>query len=91
MFQLCVSQMGTSNSQWREAVGHWSGDVSFHTDPCSSAWGQEQHTTAHWSPIGLLTSLLVIGGVELNPGPNSSQVNALYHQKMFQTKLVSTR
>jgi hypothetical protein len=68
------SQMGTSRKQWRAAVGQWPGDVP-------SSWGTEQHATAHWRPIALLTSLLVIGGVELNPGPQSAQVRAVYPER----------
>lgn len=64
-----ISQMGISRKQWRAAVGQWPGDVP-------SSRGTEQHATAHWRPIALLTSLLVIGGVEMNPGPQSAQVRA---------------
>jgi hypothetical protein len=35
----------------------------------------QQHFAGECSPIGLLTALLVIGGVELNPGPHTAQVH----------------
>jgi len=63
--------MGDSIEQWRATVGQWSGGRPRH---CVTS---QHHIAQTSNPIGympirflVLVSLLIIGCVELNPGPD---------------------
>ena len=63
--------MGDNIEQWRATIGQWSGGrprkcvtLHYHTDPTSNYVGYK-----HIRYL-VLVSLLVIGCVELNPGPD---------------------
>jgi len=86
--------MGDSIEQWRATIGHWSGGRS---RKCVTS----QHYIAQPSnPIGyknirflVLVSLLVIGCVELNPGPDHVRYvihsnKNLYIYKGFVRKII---
>jgi len=74
--------MGDTIEQWRATIGHWLGG---RTGKC----GTLQHCTAQHSnlisymPIRflVLVSLLVIGCVELNPGPD--HVSSVIHSNKY--------
>ena len=74
--------MGDTTEQWRATIGHWMGG---RPGKC----GTLQHCTAQTSndngyrPIRFLVliSLLVIGCVELNPGPD--HVRSVIHSNKY--------
>jgi hypothetical protein len=77
--ELNVCAMGVTTEQWRATVGRWSGgrpgkrviieDLVARKPDCNSY---------RWFRLFVLASLLVIGCVELNPGPNSVKVRLTY-------------
>jgi hypothetical protein len=71
--------MGDSIEQWRATIGQWSGG---RTRKCVTS---QHHITQNSNPLGygyirfiLLVSLLVIGCVELNPGPDYVRYVIIY-------------
>jgi len=76
--------MGDIIEQWRATIGRWSGGR-----PEKSV--TLQHSIAHTSNhtgyrkirFLVLVSLLVIGCVELNPGPGPDCVSSVIHSKIL--------
>jgi len=71
--------MGVSIEQWRATIGQWSGGRQ---GKCGTLQNSVAETSSH---IGykqirflVLVSLLVIGCVELNPGPNSVRYEQIF-------------
>jgi hypothetical protein len=73
--------MGDSIEQWRATIGQWSGGrpgkyvTLQHCLPQSS-----NHIGYRQIRFLVLVSLLVIGCVELNPGPGPNHVRSLIHR-----------
>ncbi|CAH1798049.1 unnamed protein product [Owenia fusiformis] len=71
--------MGNSLTQWRSAIGTFSGNQSrLVVLECSTGSDESQHTA---SLLVIITMLLVIGGIEMDPGPNQSKSEIT--QKMY--------
>jgi hypothetical protein len=72
--------MGNSIEHWRATIGHWSGG---RTGKCVTLQHRTAQTSNHigYRPIRflVLVSLLLIGCVELNPGPD--HVRSIIHSK----------
>jgi len=77
--------MGDTTEQWRATIGHWSGGR-----PRQSVISQRHiaqtsnHTGYKYIRFLVLVSLLVIGCVELNPGPDN--VRYVIHSNKYLCK-----
>ena len=66
---LCFTDMGNTLVQWRACIGSWAKrNIQTTCNIC------KQSCSSPWFMLLVLAVLLVIGGVEMNPGPN--QVSA---------------
>jgi hypothetical protein len=69
--------MGVSIQQWRATIGQWSDGRPRKCLTVANAIARKRQQDIHkWFRILVLVSLLVIGCVELNPGPNNAQVRS---------------
>jgi hypothetical protein len=77
--------MGVSVEQWRAAIGQWSGGRAGQCVTLQNSMAQTSDHNGYWQVRFLvLVSLLVIGCVELNPGPDN--VRSIIHgNKRFYT------
>jgi hypothetical protein len=67
--------MGVTTEQWRAAVGLWSGRRPGRCLIIEHIVTRKPDNDSYrWFRLFVLASLLVIGCVELNPGPNSVKV-----------------
>jgi hypothetical protein len=70
--------MGVTTEQWRVTIGRWSGG---RPGKCvvieNSVARKPDNDSYRWFRCFLLVSLLVIGCVELNPGPDSAEVRSV--------------
>jgi hypothetical protein len=70
--------MGVSTEQWRAAIGRWFGGTTGKSVTLQHSYDQTSHQTSYQQiRFVLLVSLLIIGCVELNPGPD--QVRSAIH------------
>jgi len=79
--------MGDSTEQWRATIGQWSGGRPRH---CMTS---QHHIAQTSNPIGykhirflVLVSLLIIGCVELNPGPDHVSYVIHINRHLFMCK-----
>jgi hypothetical protein len=67
--------MGVTTEQWRATVGRWSGGRPGRCVIIEHLVARKPDSDSYrWFRLFVLASLLVIGCVELNPGPNSVKV-----------------
>jgi hypothetical protein len=72
--------MGVTIQQWRAAIGRWSDGRPGKCVAVANAVARKQQQDIHtWFRLLVLVSLLIIGCVELNPGPNDAQVRSRTH------------
>jgi hypothetical protein len=72
--------MGVTIQQWRAMIGQWSHGRPMKCVTVANATARKRQQDIHeWFRILVLVSLLVIGCVELNPGPNNEQVRSRTH------------
>ncbi|CAH1773715.1 unnamed protein product [Owenia fusiformis] len=62
--------MGNSLNQWRATIGKFEGGKPRHILICTTGSERSEHTG---TVLVILMMLLVIGGIEMNPGPNPSK------------------
>ena len=68
-FVMCSTDMGITVEQWRASIGGWmKGHRMSGTSLC------KESSSSTWFQLLVLAVLLVIGGVELNPGPNQVSI-----------------
>jgi hypothetical protein len=69
--------MGVSTQQWRATIGQWGGGRPGKCVITASAIARKPQQDIHkWFRFLVLVSLLVIGCVELNPGPTNVKVSS---------------
>jgi hypothetical protein len=67
--------MGVTTEQWRATVGRWSGGRPGMCPIIERFVARKPDNDSYrWFRLFVIASLLVIGCVELNPGPNSVKV-----------------
>ena len=80
--------MGDSIEQWRATIGQWSGGRPGHCVTLQHRIAQKSNLIGYKQIRFLvLLSLLVIGCVELNPGPNHVR-SVIYSNKYYLCMLV---
>jgi hypothetical protein len=71
--------MGVTTEQWRATIGRWSGGMPRSSMIIEHFVARKPDSDSYrWFILFVLASLLVIGCVELNPGPNSVKVRLTY-------------
>jgi hypothetical protein len=71
--------MGVTTDQWRSTIGGWSGGKSGRCPIIEDFVRRTPDNDSYrWFRLFVLASLLAIGCVELNPGPNSVEVRLTY-------------
>lgn len=66
--------MGVSIQQWRATIGQWNGGRPGKCAAVANVIARTRQQDFHkWFRLLILASLLVIGCVELNPGPNTAK------------------
>ncbi|KAJ9598810.1 hypothetical protein L9F63_026655 [Diploptera punctata] len=63
--------MGNTIVQWRVSIGNWLRGMLHLTN---TRQGIVNTPSLHWFTIFILAVILIIGGVELNPGPKVSRI-----------------
>jgi hypothetical protein len=72
--------MGISIQQWRATIGQWSDGRPGKIVAVANAIARKRQQGFHmWFRLLVLASLLVIGCVELNPGPSTAKVRSRTH------------
>ena len=70
---MCLAEMGNGVDQWRTSNGGWmSANIMGRNSQC------QESCSSPWFQLLVLVVLLIIGGIELNPGPK--QVSFTYTQ-----------
>ena len=65
--------MGVTTEQWRASIGGWvRGQLMCGTSVC------KESGAAPWFHLLVLVALLIIGGIEMNPGPNQVSVTTMH-------------
>ena len=78
---LCLTDMGITVAQWRASVGSW----TRRNIPTAAGAVCKESLASPWFQLLVLVALLVIGGIEMNPGPN--QVSVISEYKFCSTLL----
>jgi hypothetical protein len=69
--------MGVTTEQWRATIGRWSGGKPGKCVIIGNSVTRKPDTDSYrWFRHFVLVLLLVIGCVELNPGPNRAKVRS---------------
>jgi hypothetical protein len=72
--------MGVGIEQWRATIGQWSDGRPRKCVTVANVIARKRQQDIHkWFSLPVLVFLLVIGCVELNPGPNNEKVRSTTH------------
>jgi hypothetical protein len=76
--------MGVTTEQWRATIGRWSGGRPGKCVIIGNSAARKPDTDSYrWFRYFVLVLLLVIGCVELNPGPRSAKVRSSIHKTLI--------